>query len=506
MRFTLQTKSALALVIAWSLTACTTIQPDPLSSQALVTQAASDRSSVLAAPEPIEGALSIDQAVARALKYNLERRTRLMEEAMAFRQLDVSHYDMLPKLLASVGYSSRDNDKISQSRNEETGELSPSQFVSQERTHSLSSLGASWNLLDFGVGYYNTRQQADRVLIASEKRRKAMHILMQDVRTAFWRAVSAQKLRDQVHDTLAVAEQALADSRQAEAERLRNPIDSLRYQRQVLENLRLLESIDQELSSAHLELAALINAPLGQPLRLAEPEFSVNREALAVPVERMEEIAMGANADVREQHYNVRIAREETRKTLVRLFPNLSFSYSLNYDTDSYLVNNSWNEAGLQLSFNLFNLLTGPGQLKLAEAGVSLADQRRVAVQMATLTQTHLARLQLANALSQYQRADAIWETDRRISEHMQNRQDSEMQGPLETVANRTTAILSLLRRYQALAQVQAAEARLQSTLGVEPELDSVDDLSLAQLTAGIAQSQTRWRELAQASDSAGAQ
>ena len=32
--------------------------------------------------------------------------------------------------------------------------------------------------------------------------------------------------------------------------RIRNPVDALRYQRQVLENLRLLEAIDQELSSA----------------------------------------------------------------------------------------------------------------------------------------------------------------------------------------------------------------------------------------------------------------
>lgn len=505
MRCTLPAKSAVALFICWSLAGCSTIQPEPLSPEKLKAQAEVERQVVQAEPEPIEGALSIEQAVARALKYNLERRTRLMEEAMAFRQLDVSHYDMLPKLLANVGYTSRNNDKISESRNNETGELSPSQFVSQERTHTLSTLGASWNLLDFGVGYYNTRQQADRVLIASERRRKAMHILMQDVRTAFWRAVSAQKLRQQVHETLTLAEQALADSRQAEAERLRNPVDSLRYQRQVLENLRLLESIDQELSTAQLELKALINAPLGQPLTLAEPDFNVNDAALDVPVERMEEMAMGANADVREQHYNLRIAREEARKTLVRLFPNLSFNYGLNYDTDSYLVNNSWNEAGVQLSFNLFNLFTGPGQLKLAEAGVSLADQRRLSVQMATLAQTHLARQQLANASKQFKRADAIWETDQRISEHMQNRQDSQVQGPLETVANQTTAILSLLRRYQALAQVQAAEARLQSTLGVEPDLPSVDSLSLTQLTEGIAASQKQWHAFGDSPAPAGA-
>ena len=57
------------------------------------------------------------------------------------------------------------------------------------------------------------------------------------------------------------------------------------------------------------------------------------------------------------------------------------------------------------------------------------------------------------------------------------------------------TAILSLLRRYQALAQVQGAEARLQSTLGVEPQIGSVDELNLAQLAEQIDASQHDWSD-----------
>lgn len=434
--------------------------------------------------------------MARALKYNLDRRAKLMEEALSLKQLDTSHFDMLPKLLAQSGYYWRDNDKISMSRNSQSGQLSTSQFISQDREHATSSLGLTWNLLDLGLGYYNTKQQANRVLVAAEKRRKAMHLLMQDVRTAFWRAYAAQKLRAEVHTTILVAEEALNDSRKAENERLRNPVDALRYQRQLLENLRLLEAIDQELSTAWIELAAQINAPQGRPISLREQEAAPGRQALAVPVETMEDQAMTMNADVREQHYNARIAREETRKTLVRLFPNLVFNYGTNYDTDSYLLNNSWREASVQLSFNLFNLFTGPTQLKMAEAGVQLADQRRVATQMAVLAQVHLARQQYANAVSQFERADAIWSTDNRIAEHMKNREASQTQGKLETVANQTTTILSLLRRYQALAQAQAAEARLQSTLGIEPAIGSVDDASLKQLTDDVTRHRDVWTTL----------
>lgn len=119
-------------------------------------------------------------------------------------------------------------------------------------------------------------------------------------------------------------------------------------------------------------------------------------------------------------------------------------------------------------------------------------------MQMATLAKTHLARQQLANALKQFERADDIWQTDQRISGHMNNRQSSQMQSQLDMVANQTTAILSLLRRYQALAQVQAAEARLQSTLGVEPRIGGVDDMPLPQLTRALIDGQHDWFDLGQ--------
>jgi outer membrane protein TolC len=484
-----------AIVVA--LSACSTVAPVPFGANELLTSNQSDQQSIRKDVPPIAGPLTLDEAMARALKYNLDRRTKMMEEALALNQLDVSNYDMLPKLMAQAGYSARNNDKISLSRNDADGSLSPSRFVSQDRTHNVSELGFTWNLLDYGMGYYGAHQQANRVLIAGEKRRKAMHILLQDVRTAYWRAVSAQKLRSEVEKTIAVAEDALTDSRKAEAERVRNPLDALRYQRQLLENLRLLEAIDQELSSAQVELAALINVPLGQSFKLAEPDVkNADATVLNVPLQVMEEVALAQNPDLREQHYNTRLAAEETRKTMVRMFPNISFSYGLKYDSDSYLVNQNWNEAGLQVSFNLFNLLTGPTQIKMAKAGVALADQRRMATQLAVLSQVHLARLQLLNARKQFDRADTIYGVDIKIADMVRNREAAQAQSKLDSVANSTSAILSLLRRYQALAQVQTAENRLLANLGLDPVVGSTGDLSLSQLTDDLKRQGNPWAGL----------
>ena len=479
---------------------CANVQPVVLSQQDMQAQQQKDAEAMRKDVEPIVGALTLDEAMARALKYNLERRTRMMEEALAMGQLDVSKFDMLPKVMAQAGYAYRDRTRFTHSSTYPVEDPNTSiSSTTADRNHSTYDLGLTWGLLDVGLGYYGSKQQADRFLIAGEKRRKAMHLLMQDVRTAYWRAASAQLLKADVQKTIALAEEALVDSRKVAGERVKNPLDPLRYQRQLLENLRLLESIDQELSSAQVDLAALINAPLNQPVQIAASELkNISEEVTRVSVDQLEEVALQNNADLREQHYNARIAREETRRTLLRMFPNLTFNYGAKYDTDRYLLSNNWNEAGVQLSFNLMNIFTAGTQMKLADAGVALADQRRVAAQAAVLTQVHLSRLQVINARSQYERADAIYDTDSRIAEVTRNRQMAAAQSKLDVVSTETASILSLLRRYQALAQVQVAENRMLATLGMEPQIGSTHELSLKQLTEQITQSKAPWQQIKQ--------
>lgn len=83
----------------------------------------------------------------------------------------------------------------------------------------------------------------------------------------------------------------------------------------------------------------------------------------------------------------------------------------------------------------------------------------------------------------------------------MGNREATQVQSKLDRVANQTTTILSLLRRYQALAQAQTAEARLQATLGVEPVIGSVTETSLDELTNTLAASHGGWQLLAARAD-----
>ena len=486
-RFSLVPAVAAATVLA--LSGCAQLQPPspkPLQAAEIQSQLLQDREAVKRDVEPLAATLTLDEAIARALKYNLDRRARLLEQALAAQQFDASRFDMLPKLLASAGYTARDSDRISLSTNLDGVPTGAAPQLSQERRHLVSQLDLSWSLLDFSLAQYASEQAADRVLAAAERRRKATHQLVQDVRVAFWRVASAQRLQADVQASLKLAEEALEDARKAEAERLRSPLESLRYQRQLTENMRLLESIQHELGTARFELAALINAPVVQQTTLAVDQEQPVGDPLALSAEAMEDLALAQNPDLREQVYQRRIAATEARKVIARAYPNISFNVGPRYDTDKYLVNNGWAEAGVQVSYNVFNLLALPAQKRAAEAGIALADQRRLASHVATVAQVHVAREQLLGARQQFQRADALWKLDDKITRQLASREQAQAGSKLERVAAQTTTIVSLLRRYQALAQVHAAQSKLQATLGVDPLPSSTDDMSLAQIATEL--------------------
>ena len=489
-------RRCLVYLLALSLAGCSTVNPKPVGPAEL--EAESQRLSEQGYSElpSLDAVLTLPQAQARALKFNLELRTRMMEESLSLGQLEVSRFDMLPSLLAEAGYNTRNNERVSQSRDIDTGELIKSRYTSQERSHELSQLGLSWNLIDFGVSYFNARQQAERINIASERRRKMLHQIMQDVHIAYWRVAAAQRLRDDLQVTIRDAGSALTDARSVQRELVGNLGENLLYQRELLENLRLLEAISSELSTAQVELALLVNVPADYPIVVQDPESSTAQYLLEIPVEEVEELALARNPDVLERHYDSRIARLESRKVLAQMFPNLRLDYGVNYDADLYLINNDWVQASAQLTYNLLDIFSVPARSRLAEAGVSLADQRLMMVQVAILSQVHLGRLDLASSIDQLTRSSQLMEIDRSYQHLQVNAMGVGAQSSLDMVVGQTSLLLSTLRFYQAQAALESSRARFLFTLGVEPEIASVQDASLDELAASIEQFDNTWATL----------
>ena len=129
------------LATSFLLTACS-VKPVVLSEQDHITRVTQDRNQLFVDQEPLTSPLTLHQAMARAIHYNLDHRLKIMEEALASDMLEVARLDMLPQLTANAGYQGRNNDLASSSRSLRTGTESLEVSSSQEKDRQVANLGA----------------------------------------------------------------------------------------------------------------------------------------------------------------------------------------------------------------------------------------------------------------------------------------------------------------------------------------------------------------------------
>ncbi|HSG62437.1 MAG TPA: TolC family protein [Pseudomonadales bacterium] len=474
-----------------ALSACS-IAPVQVTENQFKAAAQQDFVSIQQNMAPISGPITLEEAVARALKYNLDHRVSVMEQTLAGFQLEAGKFDMLPQLVAKAGYSWRDKESTRKSLNPNTGTISEVGFISSSKESNLNDLGLSWSVLDFGVSYYTAQQNADRVLIAMEQRRKTMHNLIQKVRTAYWQALAAEDLQMRVTRAIGDAEKALATSAIAADSLAQAPADALRYQRNLMENLNLLEDIQEELQSKRAELANLMGLMPGTSFTLAKRDFG-DVSAPNISLQDLEEKALGNNPDIRKSYYSARIAALDTRSAILKLLPGIRLNYGYNYSDDDYLINQRWEEAGATVSFNLFNMFSQYWVMGAANTKQAMAESRRMAVQMAVLTQVHLANRQYHDAIRKFQRINGMFELDKALARQAQNEFDVRTGSKLDQIASEVRLILSTVRRYRGIAMIHEASSRLQATVGIEPEISSLDNLTLDELSAQLANNLETW-------------
>ena len=176
------------------------ITPVPIDKETLSAQARQDSITVVANQQAIDGPVSLYESIARALKYNLDYHLEYAEKILAETQLDVARYEMLPQLVARAGYDGRDNFSGASSRSLLTGEQSLQSSTSSDRDVFTSDLILSWNVLDFGLSYVRAKQAADQIFVAEQEKRKVINRIVQDVRTAYWRAVTNDRLIERIKE------------------------------------------------------------------------------------------------------------------------------------------------------------------------------------------------------------------------------------------------------------------------------------------------------------------
>lgn len=486
------------MAVVWFLLACLLggciVTPKPLSKQAHSLRAMEDRKLFQADGEPVKQQITLAQAMARAVKYNLDHNLKIMEEALALGQTQLSKQEMLPKLSVQAGYVSRNKRSGASSVSMVSGAQSLEASSSSEKDTMEADLTVTWNVLDFGLSYIRAHQQADRYLVAGERRRKVVHNIIQEVRQAFWRAMAAQQLMPGITLFLADAKQALIDSRRSENQQLQSPINALEYQMGLLETIYQITTLQRDLTVAKTQLAALLNLDLNTKFTLSIPSNQKRSiPTLSYDSETLENMALVFRPELREESYLKRIDASETRLALLQLLPGLGFSSGYHYSSNSFLYYQNWAQSGLQMAWNLVNLINAPTILDVAEAREKTAMVRRLSMGMAVLTQVHVARLRYNQTREEYLLLSQMSDTAERIRSHTEDAGDLRAKTGLEQIQTQARAIYRRLQKELAYAELQNAAGRLYLSIGADPLPETLESHDLETLSTIFEKVLQRW-------------
>jgi outer membrane protein TolC len=482
----------LLIVAVIGLSSCA-IKPIPLTTDEVQSRVKEDRAVLTKDQEPVSGPIDLYEAMARALKYNLDARVELMHKMLAQTQLDLSHYAMLPRLAANAGFDGRDNYSGGNSRSLITGIQQIQPFTSSEKNVFSADLSLSWNVLDSGMSYIRAKQASDDVLIAEEERRRVATRVMQDVRAAYWRAVSAERILPSLKMLDEWVKTALEKAQAVQDEKLAPPLVPLQYKLDLLNTQRYIQQLYRELLTAKLQLAALINRPPDHEheMVLMVPERESGTLNLPSDMAVLEDRALEARPELRQIDYRRRINARETKAAILEMLPSLNLQAGGNWNSNNFLFNQNWAAYAARTSWNLLNIFRYPARAKTIEAQDKVLHTQNLALTMAIMSQVHVSVAQVAQAKKETSTAKLYHDTQSQISEQIRLSWRIGRQSEQAVLCERVNQVSAELRYDAMESELQVSWAMLLVAVGedVLPN-DLTQEQSVSDLALEI---RTRW-------------
>jgi outer membrane protein TolC len=430
--------------------------------------------------EPITGSIDLYDAMARALKYNLDTKVEIMQSALKLREADLVTYSALPKVVAGAGYAGRN----------EADASTPS---TRDDDIETADLTFSWNILDFGLSYVRAKQAADEALIQEEMKRRIVNKVIEDVRTAYWRAVSYQRLVGRMRALEGRVARALRDTRGLSSGGESSPLVALTYERELIEVKREVETLEGELKVAKSQLSALMNMTPGTAFTVAVPKRLTTRLAVPDNMPEMFRIAAEHRPEMREVAYRTRINDQEVNAALLDILPGFNLYAGTNYDSNEFIATNDWLSWGAKVSFNLMKLASLPAVNDKIDAQKKVLDARALSVAMAIMTQVHISRVRYAHLSKSYGTAAALSNVSHRILKQVRDETNAQRTSEQILIREEMNALLADAKLDMAYADLQNAYANIYASLGVDPFPTGLSSSSSVEQMA--AQLRTMWTD-----------
>ncbi len=417
--------------------------------------------------------VTLEDAICIALKYNLDVRLQWLEAAV---QSEVFRADQLKELgqltaFGEVKHRNRNTGSYSQSL---TAQPPAPPSISSEQDSKVAELQWMWNTLDFGIAYFQARQDADKLHIIKQRQLRARQNLVLDVTRAFYRANVARRAVSQAEGLIGTLKERQGTVRKEVSERAVSEMNGLTEQDRIIDLEIKLYAFRNEYRSALTELEGLMGIPPSCPIVLADIALEDVPE-LNVDICQLEMDALMYRPELIGQDFQIASDLDEIKSSILQMYPGVALFGGYNYDRNKFLLFHNWWSVGIHAAIDLLSLPSKQATVCKNWFQRWLDERTRLSMSMGVLTQVHLAFINVEETREQYRLTREMYSVKGRKHTLSEKMAEAGQMNPDDVIQYHAESLFAELEAFKAYGNLQVALEQLSNAVGRTLEFSTAD-------------------------------
>ena len=334
---------------------------------------------------------TLDEFLHIAEQRNLDLMVKQQEIDFQHEIATGEKFQMIPNLFSNSEFSERNNIPGSASQSLVPGVPPAPPSVSSEKQVKRWDFSLTWNIMDFGISYFRSRQEANREIIQMIEWNRLRQNLITDVTRNYWQAVMAQKAVNELRELIQkLQNHHLKLEKNSERKWISRTL-ILENQQRVIEMQMILEEQKREYDTAIEELKRLLGIVVPND-KIQLRDITYDSIDVTFPnIEELEKLSLRYRAELHVQDIQEKVDIDEVRAAFLEMFPGISIFGAENQDKNKFLLHNEWLTYGIRTSWDLFAIPYHLKRISASNARQVLTEKNRLSLAMAVIAQVNIA-------------------------------------------------------------------------------------------------------------------
>lgn len=430
---------------------------------------------------PIRGKISIEEAIARAILYNLDFQARTYEQILQNYDLKDITFELLPSLGYTVNLTNKNTPYAATSRSLKTGTTQLDYGISEDLMVKTGDYSLSWNALEFIIGKTRMKQKKAEIEVTKEGRRRALQSLASQVRGIYYKVMAYQILSKKVRQIDKLIDETV-DKNRLKIKSTLEPINNIYgLEQELLEYKRNINSIISDLSNSKIDLAVLMNIRPDQEYQVVE--YGINDiPSIKLEANDLINYALYNRPEINEEFARSKQAKLGIDMLIQEALPRFGINAARHSSSNSYLFYPKWQDLAISLSMNLIKLIGNKNKLNKKKIQEKLEEDKIASTIMGIIGQIAVSHQRYTKLKDDIKINKQIFETSSKSSSYLEaaSSDDVGAESKLDATRGKIRSFINESRYLLSYAECMQSLGELYNSIGFDPvkEFDNKQSFS----------------------------